>query len=336
MPKRKGLSKKAEAAIAIAVILGALVVTYLAFFFVPGGLGTQLIGDITVVYSDGTSQTFHTDTNLWGKLQQSVLSNLQTGQRINSIKADVSIRYTVTGLSSKVTTQYWVIFYMQVTGPAGVGIRYRDVPLFGTGQIAWLRDDGTRTFDTDRWVFLTNGLGFAGNIANYYMEKGSGLQVGNINLGPAFATAVYKTIGQGTGVGQDLANQLTLLLGTVDRTNGQTEALMSWQKDGATFFKDLYTIAYPYQIWGVPMPSGQLVIPGTSISFGAGEYMRMNNGDGYSISFRVAAFYRWQDSTGIWTPWNEKNIELARINTSIKDGWYTFLSISVSGPVTLG
>lgn len=294
--------------------------------------GTQVVGTVTLNYANGQTQTFTTTNTLWDQLRSgSILT--ANGQQLNGITVNMNIAYSVKGISSSVTAQYWVVFYMQVTGPAGVAYRAINLPLLGNVE-SYVGDiQGTPTYDTNRWYLLRNNLGF-GPYANYYAEKGSGLQVGNINLGPGEAYDVTQAL-TGVPVAGPLASQLTTLLGTTTKSDGQTEPLITWTRTGPQFYQDMWSIAYPASLWGVSLPSGTYCVPFTTTCGGAGAYLRMHQNDQYTVSFKAGIFYRWQDATGFWTGWQEKNQNLATFTLGVANGWYTVLGINVGGGINL-
>jgi len=324
--------KKIALGIGLVALLVIGIAVYVLFNRPATSFTTHLLGTITLEYGDGTTKVYSTDSTLWDQLiTQSILS--ANGQKLNNIKTDLSLIYSVTGASSSVTAQYWVIYYMQVTGAAGTAMRIVNVPLLGNSEL-YIGEIGTQVYDTDRWYLMRNNLGF-GPYANYYAEKGSGLPLGNINLGADQAMNVYNAVSSTVPVAASLASSLTTLLGSTTKTNGQTEPLISWSRTGPQFYVDMWSIAYPNSLWGISLPSGSFCIPVIAVCGGAGAYLRMHEGDQYTVSFRTAIFYRWQDTTGFWTPWQEQNAELAKLTFGIASGWYTVLGIKVGGSVTL-
>lgn len=335
--------------IASALIVMILAIGVFAYFAFAPKFGTQLQGSIQICYADGSCQTFTTQNNLWGQMApQAVLSG--QGGVITGLKLNLQILYAVLDFNGNhlpdktVNAQYFVGYYIQVTGPAGVAIRYVNIPLFGTGEAAYISDLGTKTFDTNRYVFLANSLGM-GPIGGYYVEKGSGLQAGNLNVGPDQAILINNVIKSGIPVASQIAsfqNLFSPLLGVVNHKDGDTEPLISWNKDGAQFWTDMYSIVYPYQIWGITAPSGSACLGSTC--FGAGAYLRMHTGtqspsmsggDQYTLSFRAFIWYRWQDLTGVWADWKFANPNLATINMQVQNGYYANLGVTVGGNVCL-
>lgn len=296
-------------------------------------LGTQLQGQLVVTYANGQTQTYQTASTLWDQLSShTVISS--SGGTINNLALNVWIKYSVTGASNQVTAQYWALYWVEITGPSGAGVR-ANLPIFGRVE-AWIQDYGSKTMNTNRWTYLANGLGgaFGPDVGSYYSEKGSGLQVGNINLGPDMAVYVNQALGTSTIAG-NLANSLTTILGTTTKSNGQQETVISWSKAGSQFFVDTWSIAYPYQLWSVTLPGGSACIPWTGYCAGAGAYLRLHDNDQYTIKFKAAVFYRWQDITGFWSNWRVNTITIATLNAQATAGYYTNLSVDVGGNVAL-
>ena len=157
------------------------------------------------------------------------------------------------------------------------------------------------------------------SLPNYYQERGSGLQIGNLNIGPEMAKAVSDGLG-GLPVAGGLAKALTTLTSTVKVKNGDHQNLVTWSRSGPDFYTDMKRTNW----------QGLSIHIGDAASFGVGKYMSMNPGDQYKINLNVAVFYRWQDATGEWSTWQSKTVPVATLNLSVTSDMWTTLSIDVA------
>ena len=302
---------------ALAVILLYLLYPWiLAAFAIPG---FNLNSDITVTYTDGSSRTISSSTNLLQKI--SVIQD--NGKTIQSISTNIYGAWKSTPAGQTAKVQYWIIFYLEIQGPFFTGLRsYNSLTGFADLPVS-----GTYAYDavTDRWWYISNAIIPTASFSSaFYAERGSGLQVGQLNIGPEMAKAITDALGGATVI-SGLATQLTTLLPTAQVTDGQTVSIITWTMTGPTFYTNLKRCEW----------SGASINLGDFITLGAGKWMQMHDGDSYSIKFHVGYFFRWQDLTGEWTPWKSGDIVVSTLQTQIVSGYFVNMGLTVNGGVTV-
>ena len=157
------------------------------------------------------------------------------------------------------------------------------------------------------------------SLDNYYAEKGSGLQAGNLNIGSEFAKSVNDAVG-GLPVAGDLASKLTGLVAVKEVRDYELDQLVNWDRSGPYFYTDLKRTNW----------KGLQLNLGEAVSFGAGEYARMQIGDEYDLRFKVTVFWRWQDiATGEWAPWQAKTVDVGTLRMKVTEGYWSYLEINV-------
>lgn len=314
-----GLAKRKNHRIAAAVLIIIAVGILLYALLTPQGTtnGAILSSQLRLKYSDGSEVTVGSgDTKLFSLMQgYNTLEN--AGKRIDSIYLDASLKFKVDSkVATSVKTQYWGVYFIELNGPFFTGVRgYTSLTGFGDLPIPY--SGGTRTYRTDRWWNFMNARIFT-SLDQYYSEKGSGLQIGNLNIGSELAKGVNDAIG-GLPIIGDLANKLTGLAGTVTVKDGDYDTLVRWSRSGPEFYTDMKRTNW----------KGLALNLGEAISFGAGEYASMNVGDKYKLTMKVTVFYRWQDATGEWAPWKAKTVQVASIDLNVTEGYWTYLNVDV-------
>ena len=280
--------------------------------------GVYLGGKITVIFEDGSKAEYTTDpTNLLSLYKLTVLTN--SGKKIASISCDPWIKYYIKPPDKTAKVQYLVIFYIEVTGPFFTGARsYSSL----TGFIDLPVSHYTDTVTTNRWVWLGNVGFFSSDIVEYfYRERGSGLQVGCINLGAEYAKAVTDAL-SGNYVSSQLAKALTTAVAVVEKRNGDFEYLVNWRISGPDFYVLMKRIDWQ----GLALHSG-------SFTVGAGKFMRIWPGDQYTITFKVGYFFRHQDLTGDWSPWKAGTVTLATLKVNAQEGYWVQVDLDIGSGV---
>lgn len=222
------------------------------------------------------------------------------------------------GSDRKATVQYWVNGYTTVKGTFSNGLRSYD-PWTGFHTTESGHFDGTK--NTNYWnsMDLTGTSGF---VQNYYAEKGSGLQVGNVNFGiPAIQMAhPLEQAVNGIPLVGDAALAAATALGHEEITNKQKIMLFGYTKPVYETHIDLGRINWQ----GLSFNFG-------SFSAGTGTWTRLAIDDIYTIGFRMSYIYRFQDVNGAWSDWKGGDVELFSITTQVKSGTYTTVSLSPGG-----
>jgi len=297
--------------------LAALIFVYLftsGFFGLPGFL---LNSEVMINYDDGTSQTFRTTDNLLQRL--SVIQ--ASGKKISSVTANIYGTWKSTPAGQSVKVQYWIVYYIEVQGTFFSGGRAYSSLL---GFIDTPLSTFSSTETTNRWNYLGNNIvPDATFLNNYYQERGSGLQVGQLNLGPEYAKAVCDAF-KGVPLAGTLATKLTTLLATATVKDGDRVDMTSWTQSGPTFYVNLKRTNWQ----GASINLGDFTL-------GVGKWTRMAEGDSYTVKFHAGYFFRWQDLTGEWAPWKSGDITVSTLSLQVVAGQWVILGLTIGGGVTV-
>lgn len=304
--------KKLYASVTIAV----LIVAVCFWWYESTKPSVYLGGTVTVAFEDGSKVEYTTDpTNFLSLYKLTVLTN--NGKKIASISCDPWIKYRINPPDKAVKVQYLVMFYIEVEGPFFTGARsYSSLTGFIDLPVSHYNDKIT----TNRWVWIMN-LGYWQTLSNLYMEKGSGLQVGAVNLGPEYAKDVTDALSRNY-VSNQLAKALTTTVAVVEKRNGDFEYLVNWEMSGPNFYILMKRIDWQ----GLALHVGDF-------SVGAGKFMRVWDGDQYTITFKVGYFFRYQDITGDWTPWKSGEITLAILKVNAEQGYWVQVDLEIGDGV---
>ena len=312
------------------VLLGVMLVSILligtvgAYILLRPVGGTQLVSTITITYTDGTKDIFESANTLWGKLvSQSVLG--AGGKTIASLSISQNINFDVKdylGAPTTANAQWWVNFYVVVTGPFISGNRNCNILGCGDNPIG-LTQLGSITVKTNRMDLIGNNLlgPFSNSPINaYYMERGSGLSAGNLNWGVTEAHDL-QAAASGNPITAALTSLLVNNLAVQPVKDAQSVSVINWATPhtGPQLWNDFYLTTWD----GFAFCNNYLGC------YLGGKLMRMQNGDGYVFTFHTTVAYRWQDATGQWTPWGIKDFTLATLNTQVANSYYTNVSILI-------
>lgn len=326
-----------------AVVAGVLLFGYLALFVPSSGstqTGMNVGGTLTIDYGDGTKVTMVSknmdDRSWWQKLTGlDVLSvNGKTFNTNSMITLGTSILWDVQpankdGTPRSSNVQYWVNNYITIDGVFSNGLRSYDPftgnpgtqtasGLFHTTELSHFT--GTESTNWMNYMANTNLVG--GYIENYYAEKGSGLQVGQMNWGvPTLKMAKpIEDATKGVPLVGDASQIATTALGHVQVRGGQKETLFGYTKPVYELHIDLGRINWQ----GLSMNAG-------SFTVGAGTWTRLAVGDTYTLHYRMSYVYRYQDVTGAWSDWKGNDVELFSFTTTVQSGNYQTVNLNPSG-----
>lgn len=317
--------------IMVFLLIFAMIFTLVAYVYAKYWVrpeGFWLGGKIILTYEDGSKITLSSGEKnlltdaLW---KLSVLTN--EGKKLYSISADAYVKYLIKPSGRSLHVQDWYQFYIEISGTYADGAREYD-PL--TGFLDLFYNSYQDTQKTSRWILLYNNpgaswTGLTDFVKYFYKEAGSGVQAGLLNIGPVEARAVdefvVKALGSGI-VAKQLGDKLTGWLGVGTVKTGDVKTIISWYMKGWDFYNYLKRMNW----LGLSIHIGEF-------SVGLGKWVRMHDGDTYTINFKVGYFYRWQDVTGEWTDWRAGTITLATLTLKVEQGTWYVLNIDISGDV---
>lgn len=316
-----------------ALLVVAILVFGVLFLYWPQGsqTGMKVGGTLVIDYGDGTKITMVSDnaaTNAWDKLKgMAGLNVLSVNGRAFTANSKITLAEFVVwdvlpknpdGTERKANVQYWANGYITVDSIFSNGIRSYD-PLTGFHTTETSHFSGTK--NTNYWnsMDLTGTSGF---VPNYYAEKGSGLQVGNVNWGIDAVKMAHplEEATKGVPLVGDAAQAATTVLGHIEVTNGQKETLFGYTKPVYETHIDLGRINWQ----GLSFNAG-------SLTFGAGTWTRLAVDDTVTIHWRMSYIYRYQDVTGEWSQWKGGDVELFSLTTKVQSGTYITVSLNPGG-----
>jgi len=192
------------------------------------------------------------------------------------------------------------------------------ISLFGFTDAFYRQYSSTEA--TNRWNWMLN-LGKWGDYQKFYQEKGSGVQIGALNVGPEFAKAVCDAMSVNV-ITDALASRLTAVTSVTTKKTGDVDVLADWKTSGPDFYVNLKRFCFS----GAALHLGDF-------SIGAGKWMRMWGGDTYQLRFKECIMYRSQDITGEWTSWRSKTMTIATVTMKIQEGSWYVLTVDLGGSV---
>ena len=317
------------------VLAIALVVTLLgvSFAFVWGyndiRSGIWIEGDLWIETESGV-QTYSwaegdpADAVRFIVQKASVLT--QGGDTIKSLGYKVWLKWRIEG-AEQLAFQWASLSSFQFHSTYSKGARSYS-GLFGFIDLFY--EDNWGIKDSNRWVHIANGLsvGAVRNaLSKFYRERGSGLQVGEWNIGVEFAKVIIDAT-KGLPIADQLGEKLTTLFAVDVHKNQDKVLLGEWEMQGI----ELWTCLKRIQ-WGIGLALHADVGGCQSLfafSVGIGEFMRLHDGDELNIKVWVHVFYRWQDLDGTWTSWTTKNVQIGRtVELKVGEGTWASGSIEV-------
>ena len=323
--------QKMYAVFVIAIL--AFGILYLYWPQQGGQTGMKVGGTLLIDYGDGTVVTMKSDEaaksdSLLDRLRgMAGLNVLTLNGRAFTANSKLTLSEFIVwdvkpnnadGSNRKANVQYWVNGYIEVTGRFANGLRSYD-PWTGFHTTEISSFNGVK--NTNYWnsMDLTGTSGF---VPNYYAEKGSGLQIGNVNFGiPAVQMAhPLEEATKGIPLVGNAAQAATTVLGHVEVTNGGKETLFGYTKPVYETHIDLGRINWQ----GLSFNAG-------SFTVGAGTWTRLAVDDTYTITYKMNYIYRYQDVTGEWSQWKGGAATLFSITTQVKEGTYTTVNLNPGG-----
>ncbi|MDG7035408.1 MAG: hypothetical protein JRM78_04230 [Nitrososphaerota archaeon] len=310
--------QRKEAAIVLMIILAGLFLW--ANFAQQAAPAFKVYGVTNLKYSDGSTWSSNSSV-----LAASVVQN--NGKTINAISEDVYGTWSVSGAASSARVQYFVYYYVNITGPFYYGGRiytsltgYTDLPLTSYP---------TMTVTTNPWLAIENGINPTDSwLTDWYYQAGSGAQIGPYNTGGVLAAVVTNPRVLNANQTNSVTSSFESLLGVSNITNGKTSQLTSWSMTGVQLFNNMMQTS-----WGGPLG---LEVGVGGVSIGNGYFASMATGSQYKLTFIVSYLYRWQDATGQWTPWHAGTANLGSLALSLNNGYYVqvYFTASQSQSVT--
>lgn len=308
-----------------AVALGAVIITavaigiYVAWAYVQPGVWLE--GAVVITFEDGTSVSLGTARSEIEKLMLTGLKRgsvaTYSGQKIWNINAYANLKFGITPADRSLKCQYYAIYWVEVEGTFSDGLRsYTSL----WGFIDTFYSHYTSTEPMNRWNWMLN-LGRWGDYEDFYQEKGSGMQIGALNVGAELAKGVCDAMSFNI-LTKELAERLTTVTTVTTKKDGDVDLLANWETGGPEFYTNLKR----FNFYGVALHLGDF-------SIGGGRWARMWEGDSYKVSFKEFIVYRSQDITGEWTDWNSKTETIAALTMNIQEGYWYLLDVELGSSV---
>jgi len=313
--------KQAIALVLIAVAVAASIGIYLLWLqYQPG---VWLEGEVVLTFEDGSTVMLTTPRSELERLMLTALKRQSIitygGKKLLNVAAKSNVKFIITPADRTLKTQYYAIYWIEIEGTFADGLRsYTSLWGFTDAFVG----SYASTEAMNRWNWMLN-LGTWGDYAKFYQEKGSGVQIGVLNVGAEYAKAVCDAMSFNT-VTKELAERLTAVTSVTTKQNGAVDILADWQMTGPDFYMDLKRFCFS----GAALHIGDF-------SVGAGRWMRMWNRDSYTVRFKEFVAYRYQDITGEWSPWKSKTQTIAAMTMNVQEGYWYILDVNLGGSVTL-